>query len=111
MAPARSGAEGDRTESRLLDALRAGDEAAFLELVDRHHASMVRVARLFVPERPAAAEVVQEAWIGVQRGRGLPDTRADGSEPARAPPSRPLARPPRARRLFPHQPVMSYGGG
>jgi RNA polymerase sigma-70 factor, ECF subfamily len=67
-AAAWESGEGDRTESRFLDALRAGDEAAFLELVDRHHASMVRVARLFLPETSAAEEVAQEAWIGVLRG-------------------------------------------
>ncbi len=77
MAPAQCGGEGDRTESRFLDALRTGDEAAFLQLVDRHHASMVRVALLFVPERPVAEEVAQEAWIGVLRG--LPRFRGQAS--------------------------------
>ncbi|HEU0108894.1 MAG TPA: sigma-70 family RNA polymerase sigma factor [Vicinamibacteria bacterium] len=60
-----------------MDALRTGDEAAFLQLVDRHHASMVRVALLFVPERPVAEEVAQEAWIGVLRG--LPRFRGQAS--------------------------------
>jgi RNA polymerase sigma-70 factor (ECF subfamily) len=77
MVPAGSRGEGDRTESLFLDALRAGEEGAFLELVDRHHASMVRLARVFVPERPAAEEVAQEAWIGVLRG--LPRFRGQAS--------------------------------
>jgi RNA polymerase sigma-70 factor (ECF subfamily) len=74
---AGEGEEGDRTEPRLLEGLRAGDESAFLELVERHHASMVRVARLFLPERSAAEEVAQEAWIGVLRG--LPRFRGEAS--------------------------------
>ena len=35
-------------ERALVDALRRGDERAFVELVDRHHALMVRVARGYV---------------------------------------------------------------
>lgn len=55
-------------EARWVEALRAGDEAAFAALVDRYHQSMVRTAMLYVRDRPAAEEVVQEAWIGVLRG-------------------------------------------
>ncbi len=51
-----------------LDALRAGDEAAFVALVRRHQAAMVRLALAFVRERTVAEEVVQDAWIGVLRG-------------------------------------------
>ena len=54
----------------LLARLRTGDEAAFGELVDRHHATMVRVALTFVPNRAVAEEVAQETWLGVVRGVG-----------------------------------------
>ena len=52
----------------LLDALRAGDEAAFRSLVVRHHAAMVRVASAYVPSRAVAEEVVQETWLAVLEG-------------------------------------------
>jgi RNA polymerase sigma-70 factor (ECF subfamily) len=54
-----------------LAALRAGDEAAFLALVNRHHRAMVRVASLYVKTTASAEEVVQEAWVGVLRGLHL----------------------------------------
>jgi len=37
-------------------------------LIDRYHASMVRVARMFVRDRAVAEEVAQEAWLGVLTG-------------------------------------------
>jgi RNA polymerase sigma-70 factor (ECF subfamily) len=49
-------------------ALRAGDERAFLALVNRHHAAMVRLARAYVSSQASAEEVVQEAWLGVLKG-------------------------------------------
>ena len=58
----------DLGESAVLAALRAGDEEAFAALVDRYHASMVRVARAYVATKEAAEDVVQEAWIGVVQG-------------------------------------------
>jgi len=57
-----------REDVLLVDALRAGDEAAFAEIVGRHGAVMLRVARLYVPTRAIAEEVVQEAWLGVLTG-------------------------------------------
>jgi RNA polymerase sigma-70 factor (ECF subfamily) len=58
----------DDDEAALLAALRAGDERAFELLVDRHHASLVRVARQYVPTREIAEDVAQEAWLGLLRG-------------------------------------------
>ena len=55
-------------DAELVAALVRGDEAAFVALVDRHHASMVRVAARFVPDRAVAEEVVQETWLGLLRG-------------------------------------------
>lgn len=55
---------------RLLAAVRAGDEAAFAELVRAHSPTMVRLAQLSVGTRAVAEEVVQEAWIGVLNGIG-----------------------------------------
>jgi len=49
-------------------ALRAGEEAAFEQLVEMFGRSMQRVASLYVRDRAAAEEVVQDAWIGVLRG-------------------------------------------
>lgn len=37
-------------------------------LVNRHEASMMRVARAYVSSRASAEDVVQETWIGVVRG-------------------------------------------
>jgi RNA polymerase sigma-70 factor (ECF subfamily) len=58
----------DRGEAALLERLRAGDEAAFMELVDRYQASLIRVALMYVPTRAVAEDVVQETWLGVVRG-------------------------------------------
>jgi RNA polymerase sigma-70 factor (ECF subfamily) len=53
------------SESRLVAALRAGDEHAFETLVRRHHASLKRVARAYVSTDAVAEEVVQETWLAV----------------------------------------------
>jgi RNA polymerase sigma-70 factor, ECF subfamily len=58
----------DPEERRLLARLRAGDEAAFVELVERHHGSMLRLAMTWVSTRDVAEEVVQDTWLGVLRG-------------------------------------------
>ena len=52
----------------LVDALRAGDEAAFAMLVRELGPPMLRLARLYVSSRAVAEEVVQETWVGVLRG-------------------------------------------
>lgn len=58
----------DAEEQRLIARLRAHDEDAFMELVDRYGASLLRVALLFVSTRAVAEEVVQETWLGVLAG-------------------------------------------
>jgi RNA polymerase sigma-70 factor, ECF subfamily len=57
-----------KDEAGLVAALRAGDEAAFADLVDRHTPSMLRVARGYVRTHETAEEVVQEAWIALLKG-------------------------------------------
>lgn len=56
------------SEQELLERLRAGDEAAFVDLVERHSAGMLRLARSHVASDAVAEEVVQEAWLGVLNG-------------------------------------------
>lgn len=55
-------------ELGLVARLRDGDEQAFEALVERHHATMLSVARTYVKTRADAEEVVQEAWVGVLKG-------------------------------------------
>src|SRR3954466_4875698 len=55
-------------DAELLARLRAGDEDAFMELVDRYGPLMLRIALSHVPSRAVAEEVVQDAWLGVLRG-------------------------------------------
>ena len=50
-----------------MDALRAGDEERFTELVDRWSAPMLRLALARVGSRAVAEEVVQETWLTVLR--------------------------------------------
>ena len=54
-----AGADDDAWHS--IEALRAGDEAAFGTLVGRYHAMLVRMARLYLPD--GADEVAQAVWI------------------------------------------------
>jgi len=58
------------TDAELLGRLRAGDEQAFVVLVRRHHAAMVRLASSFVPSVAVAEEVAQDTWVAVLRGIG-----------------------------------------
>ena len=61
---------GDLGERQLVSRLRAGDEAAFTELVERLHPAMVRLALTRVRSRAVAEEVAQDAWLGLLRGIG-----------------------------------------
>jgi RNA polymerase sigma-70 factor, ECF subfamily len=58
----------DPAEADLVRRLRDGEEDAFAELVDRYGATMLRVARMYVRDRAAAEEVVQETWLAVLNG-------------------------------------------
>lgn len=68
--PDRPGSRASTTSEdwNLVRALRTGDEAAFVALLDRYHASLVRLATHYVPNQAVAEEVVQETWVGVLRG-------------------------------------------
>ena len=55
-------------EALLVEALRARDESAFVELMRELNASLLRVAQIYVSSRAVAEEVVQETWLGVLNG-------------------------------------------
>jgi RNA polymerase sigma-70 factor (ECF subfamily) len=57
-------------EAQVVRALRDGDEAVFTALTKEYHASLLRVAQIYVPSRAVAEEVVQETWLGVLTGIG-----------------------------------------
>ena len=55
-------------DHELVQRLREGDESAFVELIDRYGATMLRVAQMYVRDRATAEEVVQETWLAVLNG-------------------------------------------
>lgn len=55
-------------DGALVGRLRAGEQAAFAELVTRYSGAVMRLARVYVPSTAVAEEVVQETWLGVLRG-------------------------------------------
>jgi RNA polymerase sigma-70 factor (ECF subfamily) len=55
-------------ESALIASLRAGDERAFMRLVEEYTPGMRRLALTFVRTPSIADDVVQEAWLGVLKG-------------------------------------------
>jgi RNA polymerase sigma-70 factor (ECF subfamily) len=61
-----AGPPGD--DQHLLAGLRTGDEQAFVELLDRYHRSLVRLATVYVGSPAEAEEVAQETWLAVLRG-------------------------------------------
>ncbi len=56
-----------RDETALLMALRHGDEAVFMAVVEAWGPAMLRLARAHVSSQAVAEEVVQEAWVGILR--------------------------------------------
>ena len=61
-------APGLDEDGELVAQLRAGEEQAFVALVARHHAAMLRLAGSYVSSRAVAEEVVQDTWVGVLHG-------------------------------------------
>jgi RNA polymerase sigma-70 factor (ECF subfamily) len=57
-------------EIAILARLRQGEEAAFDELVTRHHSALIRMAMGYVADREVAEEVVQDTWMAVIEGFG-----------------------------------------
>jgi RNA polymerase sigma-70 factor (ECF subfamily) len=55
-------------DGELVERLRAGDEAAFADLVRRYQASLLRLAEATVGRRAVAEEVCQDTWMAVARG-------------------------------------------
>ena len=47
-------------EMQLLMALRDGNEAAFVALIDQYHRALLRLAMVFVSSKAVAEEVVQD---------------------------------------------------
>lgn len=57
-----------RSDRELVAALLAGDEKAFVMVVDMYGPAMLRLAQMYVRTRAVAEEAVQEAWLGVLNG-------------------------------------------
>jgi RNA polymerase sigma-70 factor, ECF subfamily len=55
-------------DDALLERLRAGNETAFAQLVERYSGALARVVRVYVPSTAVAEEVVQETWLAVLAG-------------------------------------------
>jgi RNA polymerase sigma-70 factor (ECF subfamily) len=56
-------------DAEVIERLRDGDEAEFLDLVERHGPAMLRLASMHLP-RAVAEEIVQDTWVGVLQGVG-----------------------------------------
>ena len=59
---------GRMDEGELIAALQRRDAGAFRTLVERYHGALLRLAMTYVRSPAVAAEVVQDAWLGVLQG-------------------------------------------
>ncbi len=55
-------------DAGLVERLRSGEEQAFIELIERYHAALLRLARVYVRDTAVAQDVVQDTWLAVLRG-------------------------------------------
>jgi RNA polymerase sigma-70 factor (ECF subfamily) len=55
-------------DAEVINALKAGNETAFVELIHAHHPVLLRVAMTYVSSRAVAQEVVQETWLVALKG-------------------------------------------
>lgn len=62
------GGDQHRDEQALIAALCRGEEAAFGTLIELHHPSLIRLARVWVRDLSVAEEVAQETWVAVLQG-------------------------------------------
>lgn len=65
---ATQGDEGICADADLVSQLRAGDETAIAQLVDKWSPAMLRLARSFVDSPQSAEDVVQDTWLGMLSG-------------------------------------------
>lgn len=63
MAPRAPALSSYANDAALVAAIRAGDESAFLSLVEAYHAGFVRLARLWCEDAALAEDTVQETWM------------------------------------------------
>jgi RNA polymerase sigma-70 factor (ECF subfamily) len=56
--------------------LRTGDEQAFVDLIEKFHGPLLRLARCYVSSHAVAEEVVQECWLGALEGLSLFEARS-----------------------------------
>jgi RNA polymerase sigma-70 factor (ECF subfamily) len=63
-------------DQTLIEALKRGDEGAFVQLVEAYQGLLVRLALPYVPNRAMAEDVVQETWLGLLRGLDRFEARA-----------------------------------
>src|SRR3954471_12234014 len=66
----------DSDAADVIEALRAGDEAAFVDLVSGLHGVLILAAAVYVSDPAAAEEVVRETWVRVLDRLDVLDARA-----------------------------------
>jgi RNA polymerase sigma-70 factor (ECF subfamily) len=63
-----AGGQASEADLQLVATLRAGDEAAFANVVNQYFNAMVRIAMIYVNDPAVAEEVVQETWLAALKG-------------------------------------------
>jgi len=66
--PSGAPSAGSASDTAVLERLRAGDEATFVDLVRRWSPSMLRLAKNFVGSTASAEDAVQDTWLAVLNG-------------------------------------------
>lgn len=58
----------DGDDAGLIEALKARDEAAFIQLVTRYQGPLLRLALVYAGSHAVAEEIVQDTWLAVLQG-------------------------------------------